>query len=203
MAYIDLTHAFTESMPVYPGDSLPELHQIIEAGHITHCELKTGMHVGTHMDAPLHMIAGGKYLSDYPLEKFFGRGVLIDARGQTLAGADLLSNAAIRPGDIVLVCFGWSKKFRDPKYYQNYPELTLDFAQKLIDLDASIIGVDTPSPDTPPFDVHKMLLAKDVLLIENLNNLEALIGHPNFEVIALPIKLKTEAAPCRVVAKII
>jgi kynurenine formamidase len=161
------------------------------------------------MDAPAHMIEGGKYLSDYPAEKFFGRGIIIDARGKESIDADLLTSPnpsfarrGIKPADIVLIITGWAEKFGKDEYYKKYPELTEAFAQKLVDFGVSIVGTDTPSPDRPPYNVHKILLSHDILIIENLTNLENLIGKINFEIIALPAKFQTEAAPCRVVAKI-
>ncbi|MBV8520932.1 MAG: cyclase family protein [Acetobacteraceae bacterium] len=51
-----------------------------------------GMHVGTYMDAPLHMIEDGARISDIPVGKFFGRGRLVDARGQAQVIPDLLTN---------------------------------------------------------------------------------------------------------------
>jgi kynurenine formamidase len=203
--YIDLTHTFKSNMPVYPGDSFPELVKAasIEKDGVVDYQLKSGMHVGTHMDAPAHMLEAGKYLHEYPAEKFFGRGVLIDARGKMSTDADLLSGVGVKPGDIVLVMFGFSQKFNQPDYYKTHPELTEAFANKLVELGVSIVGMDIPSPDRAPYQVHKILLGQDILIIENLTNLEALIGKQNFEVIALPMKLQTEAAFCRVVAKII
>ncbi len=205
MNYIDLTHTFTNDMPVFPGDAGSELIQTAELGKdgVLDHQVKTGMHVGTHMDAPAHMLEGGKYLHEYPPAKFFGRGVIIDARGKTAADIQLLSEVQIQKGDIVLVCFGWSTEFVKDEYYLNYPELTADFAKKLTELGASIVGTDTPSPDRAPYVVHKILLGADVLILENLTNLEQLIGKTNFEVVALPSKFEAEAAPCRVVAKIV
>ena len=203
MAYIDLTHIFNNDTPVFPGDPEPELVKIAEVGKdgfMDH-QVKTAMHVGTHMDAPAHMVQGGKLLSEYPAEKFFGRGVIIDARGKTSADAELLSNVDIKKGDIVLVCFGWSTEFENDEYYKNYPEITEPFANRLGELGASIIGTDTSSPDRAPYVVHKILFKHDILIIENLTNLEKLIGKTNFEVIALPTKFQADAAPVRVVAK--
>ncbi len=59
MELIDLTHSFTNKMPVYSGDRTPVLKQAggIDKYGFVHFELQSGMHVGTHMDAPLHMIA--------------------------------------------------------------------------------------------------------------------------------------------------
>jgi len=48
--------------------------------------------------------------------------------------------------------------------------------------------------------VHKILLSAEVLIIENLTNLEALLGIDAFDVVALPANLQCEAAPIRVIA---
>ena len=88
------------------------------------------------------------------------------------------------------------------EYYKNYPEITEAFANRLGELGVSIIGTDTSSPDRAPYIVHKILFKSDILIIENLTNLEKLIGQKNFEVIALPTKFQADAAPVRVVAKI-
>ena len=204
MKLIDLTHTFGEKMPVYPGDPLPELIQNahIEKDGYNDYLIKTVMHVGTHIDAPLHMIAGGRKLSEIEIEKFIGNGVLIDARGKKSIEADLLNGITITRDNIVLVMTGSYKKFRDSEYYQSYPEISESFARRLIEFRVKIIGLDTPSPDRPPFAIHKLLLGKEILIIENLTNLEALLDVPKFEIFALPAKFEAEAAPVRVIAKI-
>ena len=171
--YLDLTHEFTANMPVFPGDGAPELVKIADVSKdgIANHVVKTSMHVGTHMDAPAHMLVGGKLLSEYPVEKFFGRGVIIDARGKSRADVGLLENVKIEKGDIVLVCFSWSTEFEQEDYYLNYPEISPQFASRLAESGASILGLDTPSPDRAPYQVHKILFAQDVLIIENLTNL--------------------------------
>ncbi len=204
MKYIDLTHIFNNQMPVFPGDPASELVEIetVAKDGFSHYYLKTNMHIGTHMDAPSHMLTGGKLLSDYPVEKFFGKGVIIDARGQSVAGIELLEQAEINKGDIVLVCFGWSTEFYKDEYYLNYPVIGEDFANRLVDLGVSIVGMDTPSPDKAPYTAHKILFKQDILIIENLTNLETLFGHQNLEIIALPISFEAEAGLCRVVARL-
>ena len=126
MPYLDLSHAFTGSMPTYPGDPTPELKQITtleKEGYVDHL-IHTTMHVGTHIDAPMHMIASGKKISDIPAEKFFGRGVLIDARGKKIIDEDTLQNISLHAGDIVLLCTGWNEHYRTPTYFENFPTLT-------------------------------------------------------------------------------
>lgn len=202
--YIDLTHNFSAHMPVFPGDKAAAILQIAQVSKEGTCNhfLKTGMHVGTHMDAPGHMLEQGKLLYEYPVEKFFGRGVQVDVRGKQAADIDCLNGLNVARGDFVLLMFGWSDKFQNPEYYQNYPQVTEGLAKQLVKLGVSVLGMDTPSPDYAPYEIHKILLREGILIIENLTNLDALSAHPKFEIIALPVKLETEAAPCRVVAKI-
>jgi kynurenine formamidase len=202
MHLIDLTHTFGQGMPVHPGDPPARLEQTAQLGrdgYNMYC-LCSGLHVGTHMDAPLHMIAGGKFICDVPAERFFGRGRLIDARGRAAITPDLLRDAKLGAGDIVLVLTGWCRRFKDNTYCADYPELTPEFAHQLVRLRPTIVGLDTPSPDRPPFEVHKILLSAGVPIIENLTNLEALLGIDAFDVVALPAKLQADAAPVRVIA---
>lgn len=205
MLYIDLTHTFKQSgMPAYPGNPTSELKQVafIEKDECTLFEVKTGMHIGTHVDAPSHMLANAKGLNDYPVEHFFGKGVLIDARGKEIIDIELLNGKQISKGDIILILTGFSSKFQAAEYYQSYPVITEEFAKKMVASSVKIIGTDTPSPDKAPYLIHKILLKDDVLIIENLANLEALLDYPQFEVIALPVRFEAEAAPIRIVAQI-
>jgi kynurenine formamidase len=163
MPLIDLTHTFCQDMPVFPGDPPAKLEQTAHLGRDEYnmYSLCGGLHVGTHIDAPLHMIAGGSFVCDLPAEKFFGCGRLIDARGRDAVTPDLLQDAKLRAGDIVLVLTGWYHRFRDATYYTDYPELTPDFARQLIRTGPAAVGLDTPSPDRSPFEVHKILLSTD------------------------------------------
>ena len=204
MKYIDLSHEFTGTMPTYPGDPEVELKQIAtfdEDAYNDH-QLSTPLHVGTHMDAPLHMIKDGAYMSDIPLEKFFGRGVLLDARGKDKIDAELFENVELKEGDVVFVTTGFSDKYRDPSYFTGRPAFTEAFAERLIEAKIKMVGMDMPSPDYEPFPVHRMLLGKGILILENLTNLKELVDVKNFEVIALPIKLRADSAFARVVARI-
>src|SRR3989344_1142306 len=111
MTYIDLTHTFDTQMPVYPGDPIPELVQIADLHKegYTDYQIKTGMHVGTHMDAPLHMLDGGKRLSNIAVEKFIGKGCLVDARDAAVISAHYLEKSGAQKDDIVLVMTSFSE----------------------------------------------------------------------------------------------
>ena len=144
MKLIDLTHTHTEVMPIFPGDVPPKLEEGMDAENgIVHFRLETGMHVGTHMDGPLHMIPAGRKLSEIAIENFFAPGHLIDARGRKETDTDLLKNQDIAPGDCILIYTGFDKKFREPSFYADYPVLTEGFARKLVELQIKYLVLDT------------------------------------------------------------
>ncbi len=198
----DLTQTLNENIPVYPGDPKVKVEQagvIAKDGFCDHL-LTMGTHNGTHMDAPMHMIDGGKGLKDYPVERFVVPAVCIDVRG----GFDAAKVAGQIPeaGIGVLFYSGASDYFSEEKYWHEYLVPDEATIKVLIDKKVSIVGVDTGSFDiAEDFPVHKALLAADILLIENLTNLAPLAGK-SFELCALPIKLEQDGAPARVIAKL-
>lgn len=203
--FIDLTHTFDENMPVYPGDQKARLYPTADfkSDGYNDFKIETGMHIGTHIDGPLHMSAEGTYISDINLNTFIADGLLIDARNHNPLHPELIDFQQIHPGDIVLVFTGFGHKFGQPNYYQAFPEFSLEFAHRLVEAKIAAVGMDTPSPDGPPFAVHKVLLPENILLIENLTHLDKLLGVNRFRVLALPLKLKADAAPARVIAEVL
>ena len=203
--FIDLTHTFDDRMPVYPGDPEAQLYPTadINSDGYNDFKIESGMHVGTHIDAPLHMLAEGRHISETDVNSFIAAGQLVDARNQNPFSSELTDLKKIKPGDIVLVFTGFGPKFGHPNYYRKYPEFSLEFAHRLVKAKISAVGMDTPSPDGPPFPVHKMLLAENILIIENLTNLDKLLGVSRFRVMAFPLKLKADSAPARVIAEVL
>lgn len=203
MEYVDLTHLLNSDLPVYGADLRPQLKQIAEitkSGFIDH-QLCTGMHVGTHIDAPRHMLKDGKLLSDFGPRRFVAPAHLIDARDKQILDGELLAGLDIKPGDFIVVMTGWYKHFGQSEYFEKFPVVAESFVQILTEAKVGALGLDTPSPDRSPYKIHKLLLAKDILIVENLTNLEPLLGLRNLEIYALPLKLPTEAAPARVIAR--
>ena len=68
-------------------------------------------HTGSHVDAPLHKIAGGASLDDIPLERWCGPAFIADLRGiapDTPITADMLKGTL--PADLALLATGWGDK---------------------------------------------------------------------------------------------
>lgn len=198
---IDLTVPLNEKTPTYPGDPATKINPaaVVERDGYHDHFVCVGTHVGTHMDAPSHMISGGKSLDQFPIDQFTGRGVYvkIDKEFDT----QMIKKLDIREGDIVLFHTGMSSRYHEPAYFEDYPAMPEDLAHHFVEKKIKIVGMDMCSPDKSPFPVHKILLGGGVLIIENLTNLDQLAGK-SFRIHAYPIKLEIDAAPVRVVAEI-
>jgi arylformamidase len=203
MKIIDLSVPLNENTPVYPGDPKVETKPagVLEKDGYNDCIITMGNHNGTHVDAPIHMIEGGKTLADLDISNFAGRGVYIKLRDKKF-DLEQVRSAGIKADDIVLFHTGMSDVYNDAKtYYEEYPGIPEDIANYLVEQKVKMVGVDMCSVDHEPFAVHKILLGGNVLIIENLTNLTELEGK-EFEVFALPIKLEVDGAPARVIAKL-
>lgn len=198
MTYIDLSHQINPQTPVYPGDPAVVIEPAGVMAHDGYNDsiLTLGTHIGTHIDAPAHMIADAATLDSYSVDRFTGMALCIDARNGFVLPADTSTV------DAIFFCTGASNRFTEPSYWQEYPVMSnLEF-QEILKHKISIIGVDTGSVDnSEDFPNHKSLLGNDILIIENLTNLSELMGK-TFEFTALPLNVALDGAPCRVIAKI-
>ena len=202
--FIDLSHEITDNMPVHPYDYKVRLYEdkVLEKDKFTNSRLETGMHAGTHIDAPRHFLNRDSYISDFPLDQFAGNGCLLDVRGETTISLKP-QYERIQQGDIVLLLTGFSTLYGHADYYENFdnhPIVDLEFANFLCEKKIKMLGMDTPKPDNYPFDIHKLLLSNDILIMENLTNLNQLKGISNFEVYAFPLKIRAEGSIVRAVA---
>ena len=202
MKLVDLSVPVNKQTPIYPGDPKTEIkpNGIMETDGYEDHFVCMGTHVGTHVDAPRHMIKGGRSLDQIPAGNFAGRGLVIDVRdGFSL---EKVKKSDVRKGDIVLFYTGMATKYHESAYYDSYPAITEQIARYLIQKEVKMAGVDMCSVDHEPFPVHRILLKEQVLIIENLTNLEELIGK-EFKIYAFPIKLQIDGAPARVMAEIL
>lgn len=89
------------------------------------------------------------------------------------------------------------------EYYTEHPVLTKRFAEYLSDRKIKILGIDFPSPDRMPYEVHKILLSADIKIAENLTNLAILRNAGKFRFYAVPLKITAEASLVRAFAEIL
>jgi kynurenine formamidase len=204
MNLIDLTHTLHPNIAVFPGDDPVQLEQIrtLERNGFNNFRLSTGMHVGTHIDGPMHMTSDTRMMAELPLEMFAGKGVLIDVRGEGQIEFHENYRKIIQPGSIVLLYSGLDTIFGTPPYFNDYPDITEVFARFLAEQRVKMVGLDWVSPDHDPYAIHDILFKSNVLILENLTNLDQLLHETNFEVFAFPLKIEADSSIVRVVARV-
>ncbi|KAI0262203.1 putative cyclase [Gloeopeniophorella convolvens] len=172
--------------------------------------LTLGSHTGTHLDAPVHFIAGAPTISDVDLSLLVGPAIVLDVRGKaphsTISWADLAPQAEQHawPGAaIALLCTGWSRHWGGDAYMTS-PRLGADAARGLLARGVRVVGMDVFSVDggAPANDVHRLLLGSGALIAENLTNVEALLGGgTRYMASLLPLNLAgCDGSPVRAVA---
>ncbi|NJE07952.1 cyclase family protein [Thermococcus sp. M39] len=184
---IDLTKTLSEELEVYAGDpgiKIKEWASLEKDGYYMNL-LCFGEHSGTHVDAPAHFIKGGKTIDVLPLEKFFGKAVVIDTSdGQGEITIEEVPKTDLE-GKIVL-------------FYSGGRELSVELAEFLVNARVKAVGTDGMSIGNE--EVHRTLLSAEIPIFENLTNLEKLIGK-NFTFIAFPLKIKNgSGSPVRAIA---
>ncbi len=217
---IDLTINIESGMSTPPGvrKALPpvefRLYKKADVDGIQVGFFQSGIHAGTHLDAPRHILAGKKTIDQVALSHFLGKGYCVDVsnvKPNEPVTAEMLEpyKDKIEPGMIVLLYTGWSDKmWGKDEYWDDSPYLGEDAAQWLADHKVKIAGYDffqdagakgfVTNPEK--FVVHKILLSSECLNIEHLTNLKKVVDS-EFFVIALPLKLiGAEGSPTRVVA---
>ena len=211
MKIIDLSHAITPEMPVYPGTEQPllEAGSTYEKDGFRETKITMYSHVGTHMDAPAHIFAEGRTLDQFPPEQFIGKALAVDCRGIPEGGSItperiLCYGRKAEEADFLLFNRGWDKRWGTPGYFGDYPclddgalDLVIRGCYKGIGFD--VIGLD-PVDDVDLTRHKKLFSARDIINIENLCNLEQ-CGAELFRFICFPLKFRNaDGSPVRAVA---
>ncbi len=179
---VDLSHKFENGMPAWAGKwegmtmwggckTQMECYDKVGPGFYGY-DLKFTEHTGTHMDSPAHQPSGLWKIDQIPMDKFFGKCIIMDMRPwvqdrdgyevtyadvkawEAKTGCDLMRDAA---RSIVFMWTGWDKYWdeyiasggkneRFIKY--GFPGLAEDAAKYLADCRIKGYGLDTLSVDT-------------------------------------------------------
>jgi kynurenine formamidase len=210
MKVIDLTHTIAADMPVYPGTEPPVLTMAntYEKDGFKETLLHLYSHTGTHMDAPHHIFPDGTALDEFGASEFVGQGLVIDAADVPAGGRIDFSHVQksremADKAEFLIFRTGWEQYWGQAAYFGEFPVISEDVADYLLQTGKKGIGLDTISLDPLADDAltmhHKFLAPDRAVIIENLCNL-ALLGSDLFLFAALPLKfLRSDGAPVRAV----
>lgn len=211
---IDLTQELSNDMPLFPGMARPSFQDIAVVAKDGYgmSEWHLRNHIGTHVDAPTHLVEG-ETLDDIGLERLVTEAVVLDfsqhARGPLTRQEIEPHLERIQPGNIVLIYSGGSRYWGTEQYWSGWCYPDVGAAQLLIERGISGIGFDGPSadpvnlsdPENVIVDLHHLWLTSGRLLFENLTNLDQL--PERVLLVVAPIKVRgANGAPSRILALI-
>jgi arylformamidase len=164
-------------------------------------------HTASHVDAPLHKIAGAKSLDDIPLDRWVGPAHVIDLRpcqpDQRFIPEDLaprLRNVSLQD-KILLLCTGWGEKRAKTDEWLHHAPMLGDVAARWL-VEQRIRGVGIDYYSIGDATVHETLLSNDIWIVEELSfPTEVFILPQPIEFWSLPVNFKGHTgAFCRPVA---
>ncbi len=216
----DLTHSYVSDMSRPPG--------IAAAGHQTRVDVvashekngiqvsyfATAIHVGTHLDAPRHIIPGERVMDDLRLDRFISRAYVVDLdefpANEAITRGHLESRASdLQAGNALLLHTGWGERhWGSETYWTDSPYLADDAAEWFVERRLNLVGYDffqelegkKPEIDPHNFTTHQIMLRNDVLNLEHLANLRP-IASKWVWLLCLPLRIAgAEGAATRAVA---
>lgn len=207
MRILDLTMQLSPHIKVFPGSPQPSFipWSKYEAHGYDSEVMFMSTHTGTHMDAPSHFVPGQPSIDMINANRLVSRALLVNVpkRKNQLIEVKDIQGKGIRENDTVVLSTGWEKHQRADNYMTENPGLSADAARYLVEKKISAVAIDGPSIDAgsdASFSAHRILLRKNILVVENLCNL-CEIGKKRFTLIIAPLRLQgATGSPVRALA---
>lgn len=204
MPLIDITHPLSNSTAPWPGDTQFKFEfasRIRDGASCNVGRFTSGIHSGTHMDAPYHYNEQGLKIDQLDLDILIGPARVFLAQGRNPITREVFAGLDAKATPRVLVR---TNHCDDKTVFPSYiPTLAPDVPAWLGEQGVRLIGLDLPSVDKiddPKMTIHHLLDAANVIILENLD-LRA-VAPGTYELIALPLKLAgAEGSPIRAVLR--
>jgi arylformamidase len=204
--WIDVTRPLRDGLATWPGDPPCEICRVADFDHGAPARvsrLSMSSHAGTHVDAPQHFLRDGAGVDRMPAEVGIGPARVIEVRDRIAIHASDLYLHGIEPGSRVLLrTRNSADRPRRDAFDPDYAHLAPDAAALLAALRVRLVGIDGPSVGgrLGGVDTHRILLAADVWIVEDLDLSGARPG--DYYLVCLPLRIDgADGAPARVFVK--
>jgi arylformamidase len=186
---IDVSVPVRPGMITYPGDPevrLERVSSIADGDVVNLSRLDFGVHSGTHVDAPLHFVDGGRSVESLPLDVLVGPCVVVEG----------LDPAAVPAGaERVLFKTPNSRLWEREEFSQEFVALDGEAARALVERGVRLVGIDYLTIGDE--EAHRVLLGAGVVAVEGLDLRGVEPGE--YRLVCAPLKLEgAEGAPARV-----
>lgn len=223
-SFVDLTHAFSPSIPI--PDGLPKPKRKAIYGGAVQIFTHVGQY-GTHLDVPGHFHKGMRLVESIPVNEFVLEGCVIDISRQSLKNHDYQlqladvknweqENGTIPNGSMVILRTDWSMRWTDPNAFfgkdkdgqKHYPGWGKEALEYLIEeRKVRALGHETSDTDSgitcggdKGWPLESYVLKQNLWQIENLNNVYKLPPRDFLVIVGVPKGDKATGFPVRVFA---
>jgi arylformamidase len=204
MKLYDISLPIQAQLPTWPGDPQVELERlasIADGSDANVSSLSSSVHMGTHVDAPLHFIDGAESVDQLDMHSLIGRVHVVDFRGLAqITAKDLQAAGISRRAKRLLFKTDNSRLWDDfsHDFYEEFVAVSPDGAEWLVERKIKLVGIDylsiAPFHDGVP--THHILLDAGVVILEGLNLMEVAPGR--YTLYCLPLNLVgSDGAPAR------
>ena len=201
MKIFDISMSIHPGMTVYKNKEakrpiLTITRDFVQGAGARETRITMDLHTGTHMDAPLHMIAGGRDSEIFTPDNTVARARVLDFTGvkDSIGPEDLKEKDICRGYFVLLKTQNSYEDFFNPDFVylsQGGAEYLADRGVKGVGIDA--LGIER---NQPGHETHKILLKKGILILEGLRLKD--IPEGDYLLFAAPLKIAgVEAAPIR------
>ncbi len=201
---IDISPPVHEGVPVWPGSSGITLKwnlRVDRGDDANLTRLDMDVHIGTHVESPLHSFFPAESIDQVPLETLIGPAVVVDCVNAEVISRAVLESLRLPSGIERLLLKTTNSNFDSTAQFQeHFVGLVPDGAQWIVEQGIKLVGIDYLSiarfGDGPA--VHEILFNGGATVIEGLRLTDAMAGR--YRLICLPMKLiGTEASPARAI----
>jgi arylformamidase len=198
MKIIDISPSLNKDMAVWPGED-PFIYQKEVSADLTVGKIATSIHVGSHIDAPVHLQPGGEMVDTLPLDHFVGKCQVLDVhhiQSRSIMIKDVKDEIEASRLLFKTTSFDYRRPFN-----KEYRAFSIELIEWLADKEIVLLGIDTPSVDLfddPDLPVHHKLLKQHISILEGLQLLHTTSGI--YTLIALPLKISGgDGSPTRAI----
>jgi arylformamidase len=206
MPIYDISLAISNDLPVWPGDTPIDLvrnHDMQRGELYTLSQITTTVHVGSHLDAPMHFVRDGHGVDQIDLNKLIGPCFVVDLPNVDSIDAQSLEQANIPANVTRLLCRTRNSEYwtrGDNTFHTDFVPIDPSGAEWIVQHSIQLVGVDYLSVGAYEGGIptHEILLSNGVVPVEGLDL--SRIEPGEYQLICLPLKLKDcDGAPVRAV----
>lgn len=191
----DISREIKEDMIVYKNKEEKKPKIDFSINGVTESRICLDSHTGTHVDAPLHMIKDGKTVMDIPIERFISPCIVFDLTEiEEKITKEVLEKFDVKENHFVLLK---TKNSFDYEFNFDFVYLEKSGAKYLAEKNVLGVGIDSLGIERnqPEHDTHKILLEKDIIILEGLDLKD--IKQSEYELFFAPLKIKSDGASIR------